>query len=269
MKDRNDKPAPDEQRVREAIRDLGRVRADPAFRERLKRGFVSGAIRRPKAPAQPRFFPLPAWQFAALMLAAVAVWLLIQFFPGPSWKIQAVLGKGWITVNDERVDAREPGLLAHLVLPGARVQVGGEALLDLRGGDALLLELAGGSDVTLPAAPRSWFAKPLECFLHAGEIRLRTGPEFAGQRLAVRTAEGTTEITGTTVSVYKGDGFTCVCVLEGTARIGKDAAHMQDVSAGLRKVMFSGDRASEISDIEPHHEEELLRFEERNAGVFP
>ncbi len=269
MKDRSDKITPEEQKVREAIRDLGEVRADPAFRERLKRGFVNGDIRGRKAPARPRFFPLPAWQFAALLLAAVGVWLLIRFFPGPSWKIQAVAGKGWITVNDERVDASEPGLLAHLVLPGARVRVGGDVLLDLRGGDALLLELAGGSDVTLPAAPRRWFAKPLECFVHTGELRLRTGPEFAGQRLAVLTAEGTTEITGTTVSVYRGDGFTCVCVLEGTAHVGKDPAHMQAVTAGLRKVMFGGDRPSEVSDIEPHHEEGLRRFEERSARSFP
>ena len=83
------------------------------------------------------------------------------------------------------------------------------------------------------------------------------------------TAEGRIKVTGTAISVYKGDDFTCVCVLEGTARIGKDEARMEDVGAGLRKVMFSGDRPSKVVDIEPHHAEELVKFLERNAGVFP
>jgi hypothetical protein len=36
-----------------------------------------------------------------------------------------------------------------------------------------------------------------------------------------------------------------------------------------RKVMFSGDRLSRVIDIEPHHAEELVKFLERNAGLFP
>jgi ferric-dicitrate binding protein FerR (iron transport regulator) len=84
----------------------------------------------------------------------------------------------------------------------------------------------------------------------------------------VQTAEGNTEITGTAVSVYKGNDFTCVCVLEGTARIGKDEAHMENVAGGLSKVMFSGDQPSIVHAIEPQHKEELLKFLDRNKGVF-
>jgi hypothetical protein len=40
MKDRDERMTPDEQRVGEAIRDAGPVRADPAFREKLKRDFL-------------------------------------------------------------------------------------------------------------------------------------------------------------------------------------------------------------------------------------
>jgi len=269
MKDRDDNMTAEEQRVREAIRDVGPARADPAFREKLKRDYVSGTIRERKAPAHPRFFLFPAWQFASLLVAAVAAWVLVQVFQVPSWQIHAVLGEGWIKVGDQQVDARDFKRLADLVRPGARIRVDGEAALDIVAGDAILIELAGGSDVTLPAAPRRWFAKPLESALHSGEILLQTGPEFAGHTLIVRTAEGRTLVTGTAVSVYKGDDFTCVCVLEGTARVGKDEARMEDVGAGLRKVMFSGDRPSEVIDIEPHHAEELVKFLKRNAGVFP
>jgi hypothetical protein len=268
MKDRDETMTADEQRVREAIRDVGPVRADPAFREKLKRDFTSGAIRERKAPTQPRFFLFPAWQFASLLVAATAAWVLVQVFQTPSWQIHTVLGKGWIKVGDQQADARDLGPLADLVRPGARIQVDGEAALDIRAGDAILIELAGGSDVTLPGTPRRWFAKPIESALHSGEIRLQTGPGFAGHTLIVHTAEGRVRVTGTAISVYKGDDFTCVCVLEGTARIGKDEARMEEVGAGLRKVMFSGDRPSKVVDIEPHHAEELARFLERNAGVF-
>lgn len=269
MKDRDDNMTPEEQRVREAIRNVDPVRADPAFREKLKRDFVSGALRERKASARPRFFLFPAWQFASLLVAAVAAWFLVQVFQAPSWQIHAVLGKGSIRVGDHQADVSDFDPLADLVRPGARVRVDGEAALDIRAGDAILIELAGGSDVTLPEAPRRWLAKPLESVLHAGEIRLKTGPDFARHTLTVRTAEGMIRVIGTAISVYKGDDFTCVCVLEGTARIGKDEARMEDVGAGLRKVMFSGDRPSKIIDIEPHHAEELVRFLDRNAGLFP
>lgn len=268
MTNRDEKMTPEEQRVRRAIRDSGPVRADPHFRERLKRDFVSGAIREREAPARQRFFLRPTWQFAALLAAAVAAWLLLRHSQGPSWQIHAVLGKGWIKVDDLQVDTREPGRLAGLVRPKARVRVGGEAALDVRGGDALLIELAGGSDVTLPAAPLRWFAKPLEGVLHSGEIRFRTGPGFAGHELTFLTAEGRIEVTGTAVSVYKGEDFTCVCVLEGTARVGRDEDRMENIGAGLRKVMFSGERPSQVIDIEPHHAEELRKFLERSTGVF-
>jgi hypothetical protein len=269
MNDRDDTMTPDEQRVREELRAAGTVRADPAFREKLKRDFTSGDIVDRKAAERPRFFLFPAWQFASLLVAAVAAWVLVQIFQEPAWQIHAVLGKGSIVVDDRKVDTRAFEPLTNLVRPGARIKVDGEAALDLRAGDALLIELAGGSDVTLPGVPRRWFAKPLESALHLGEIRLQTGPRFAGHTLIVHTAEGRIRVTGTAVSVYKGEGFTCVCVLQGIARIGKDEARMEDVGAGLRKVMFSGDRPSEVIAIEPHHAEELAKFLKRNAGVFP
>ncbi len=269
MKDREDNMTTEEQRVRDAIRDVSLVRADPAFRERLKRDFVSGDIRDQKASARPRFFLFPAWQFASLLVAAVAAWFLVQVFQEPSWQIHAVLGKGWIRVDNRQADVGDFEPLSDLVRQGARVRVGGEATLDIRGGDAILIELAGGSDVTLPEAPRRWFARPLESVLHTGEIRLQTGPEFAGHVLTVRTAEGLIRVAGTVISVFKGDDFTCVCVLEGTARIGKDEARMEDVGAGFRKVMFGDDRPSKVIDIEPHHAEELVYFLARNAGIFP
>jgi len=268
MKDHDMKLTPEEKRVQEAIRDLGVVDADEAFRERLKHDFMRGTIAGRQRPLGFRVALRPAWQIAFLIAVAVTAGFLLLWARGPSWKVHAVLGKGKIIVNDQAVDSHAFARLSELIRARARVQVSEGTELDLLGDDVLLLELASGSDVTIPDRPRRWFTKPLESVLYAGEIRLQTGPSFAGHRLRVQTAEGHIEVTGTAVSVYKGNDFTCVCVLEGTARIGKDEGRMEDVAAGLRKVMFSGDQPSVVTAIEPHHEEELLKFLNRNKGVF-
>ena len=65
----------------------------------------------------------------------------------------------------------------------------------------------------------------------------------------MQTTEGHIEVGSTAVSEYKGNDFTCLFVLEGTARIEKDGARMEKVAAGLSKVMFSGDRPSTVHAI--------------------
>ncbi len=194
--------------------------------------------------------------------------MTVTFRPSTSEMWSAVLGKGKITVNGQVVDSDASGRLAELIQPRARIQVSEGTELDLLGGDVILFELASGSDATIPDRPRRWFTKPLESVLYEGELRLRTGPGFPGHQLRVQTSEGYIEVTGTAVSVYKSKDFTCVCVLEGTARIGKDEARMENVAGGLSKVMFSGDRPSVVHAIEPQHKEELLKFLDRNKGVF-
>lgn len=269
MKDRDLKPTHEELRVRKALLALGEVRADNAFRERLKRDFVSGAITETRAVvADRRPFRSPAWQFAFLTTVAVMTGIFLFTFRGPAWDLHAVLGEGRITVNGQTEDSRDAARVAARIEPASRIQVGGDADLDLIAGNVILLELDAGCDVTIPRTPRRWFPKPLESVLHAGEIRLKTGPGFSGRQLTVRTSEGLTVVSGTAVSVYKGDHFTCVCVLQGTARIGKDDARLEEVAGGLRKVMFSDGQPSVVTAIEPHHKEELLKFLERNKGVF-
>ena len=81
-------------------------------------------------------------------------------------------------------------------------------------------------------------------------------------------AEGRTEITGTAVAVLKMPELTCVCVLEGTASIGRDADHLDAVPAGMRKVMFADGRPPLVVAIEPSHAERLRAFVARNAATF-
>jgi ferric-dicitrate binding protein FerR (iron transport regulator) len=82
------------------------------------------------------------------------------------------------------------------------------------------------------------------------------------------TAEVRTEITGTVVSVYKGDGYTCVCVLEGTARVGADEARLEEIPPGMLKIMFSDGSPPIETEIAEQHEADLIEFRERNKDVF-
>ena len=122
-------------------------------------------------------------------------------------------------MNGEAIDSDAFAQLGELIRAHSRIQVSEGAGLDLLSGDVILLEFASGPDVTIPDRPRRWFRKPLESVLYAGEIRLQTGPDFAGHRLRVQTTEGHIEVKGTAVSVYKGNDFTCVCVLEDSPSI--------------------------------------------------
>ena len=133
MKDRDMNLTPEEKRVQEAIRDLGVVDADEAFRERLKRDFVRGTIEERQGPLGYRVAFRPAWQIAFLIAAAVTAGFLLFWARGPSWKVHAVLGKGKITVNGQMVDSDASGRLAELIQPRAKIQVSEGTALDLLG----------------------------------------------------------------------------------------------------------------------------------------
>ncbi|MFT5234181.1 MAG: ferric-dicitrate binding protein FerR (iron transport regulator), partial [Candidatus Krumholzibacteriia bacterium] len=127
--------------------------------------------------------------------------------------------------------------------------------------------VVGPIDFTLPTEPHD---EPYNYAVnvHRGEFRIKTGPDFAGRQITMTTSEGQVEIIGTTIAVFKNDDVTCVCVLEGTASIGKDDEHMDPVPAGMRKVMFADGRDPVIIPIEPAHEASLIDFEKITAHIF-
>jgi len=264
----NTEPEP---RIREAIRSSGEVRADAAFRQRLKRKFSSGTISEPAGPqdeTRARSFPRWAW----VLLPAAALILLFAYFlprtPAPAWSIQAVHGEGRVEIDGQALATDEPDLVARLLGSGGRVRLPDEVALDLRLDDRLILALDKGSDVTLPAPAEPGSGGPLISEVHDGELRIMTGPVFPGTGMHILTTEGRTEITGTIISVYKGDGYTCVCVLEGTALIGADELQLQQVEAGKLLVMFDDGSDPILADISSDHETDLLEFEERYKAVF-
>ena len=262
---------PEEERLQETIRSLGEVPADDAFRERLRRDFMTGQI--DDSPAPDNVVPLDRggnrrrlWLAGVPVLAAVLAYLLL-FGGEPTWELKSVTGTGTIVIDGQEVDAAAIDRVASLVTPGARFVVPATAELELILGEVMVLGIIRDSDVTIPdevGGQETTYTSTVT----GGELLVKTGPAFPGEHLLILTSEGRIELTGTTIAVNKGDGFTCVCVLEGTARIGKDTADPEEVSAGYRKVMFADGSPSIIVDIEPGHERDLTDFEARNENAF-
>ncbi len=257
---------PAERQIQDAIRGLGDVRADADFQARLRREFVSGEIAAAEPAVQlPNKAARWSW-FAAPLLAAAALALFMLWGGGPDWSVRSVRGDGTIQVAGQPVAAGDTDRIADLIVPGVRIVVPDGVELELALGDVMVLGIIRDSDVTIPAEPVGGDAA-LVAHVGHGELLVKTGPSFPGETLQLVTAEGLTELVGTTIAINKGDGFTCVCVLEGTARIGKDRDHFDEVSAGSRKVMFADGREPMIVPIEPGHQRDLREFEARNQDL--
>jgi len=281
-----------EARVREVLRASNAPAPDPAFRERLRQAFVSGEIEsraaaaeaparpgvharaggrregaRVRAPARPGIFGVRWWLWAPVA-AAAAVIVLTFAGRGPSWEVRAVEGQGSITVRGRAVAAGDASAWAGALDRGAKLAVPEGMTVDLVQGGIVAVRVMPGTDVTLPRRTNRWFARELTAQVRGGELLVRTGPDFPGREMIVETPEGRTEITGTMVSIVRGDGFTCVCVLEGVAHVGYGAGDMDPVPAGRRKVLFADRRPALLDAIEPHHEAGLREYGEEEADPF-
>jgi hypothetical protein len=284
MSERDDRNlTPEEERqLGDSLRALGEVRADEAFRARLRGQFVAGTIPEsestggpvasdavvPPIRALPRRRSLPRpWAMAALPAIAAALVLIFLGGGEPHWRVLDVRGDGDVTVAGRAVSAADRGAVASAMDSGVRVTLPEGVELDLALGDVMVLGAAAATDFELPRAP-SGSPVRYEVRVHRGDLMFKSGPDFPGREMMLSTTEGRIEITGTTVAVYKDDEVTCVCVLEGTARIGRDDSHMEPIPAGMRKVMFADGREPLIIPIEPGHRDGLLRFESRNEKTF-
>jgi len=245
---------PVEQRVQDVIRTLPHPQADPAFRNRLRREFSTGHFERRRARApESKIAGWFTWRWAT---AATAILLVIAFAfvnRGPDWKIMTASGRGTIAVNGTSVPASDRAALTHALRRGGDVNVPAGSELTLLSEGTLLVQAAPGTDMHLPAPPGRWFGKAMRASVTKGEARILTGPRFPGQIMNIDTPAGNTVITGTLVSVVTDGVFTCVCVAEGTASVGKTATSMEFVPAGMRKVMFSDKRPAVMLPIEPEH----------------
>jgi ferric-dicitrate binding protein FerR (iron transport regulator) len=247
---------PEERKVREAVRALPEPQADPAFRRALAREFASGRF----TPRRRRVVPVPrrtAWEWIALPALAAALLVLAFLNRGPGWEVLAAPTGAPITVGGQAVPA--DALAARLARGGSITVPAGESLT-VRHPSGVVFEAAAGTAFTLPAPPGKWFRRGMSGRVDRGELMVLTGPPFAGRSLSVTTPEGTTDIVGTVFSVVRMPDLTCVCVLRGEARVGRDAAHMDAIPSGRRKVMFADGRPPMLDAIEPTHAGHLAVF---------
>jgi ferric-dicitrate binding protein FerR (iron transport regulator) len=265
---------PAEERARAALRAVSPEPPDAEFRERLKREFVSGAIQVTKGrervvahfPVRRRKPPMVAWAAASLAAAAALVFVVGALNRGPSWWVTAARGEGAIKVDGQTVALADRDAMRRLLVPGAEIETAENAELDLCMNGVLAVQLTPGTRMTLPPPPGRWFGRRCELYARGGEIRVTTGPKFAGDRLAIMSPNAAVMVTGTTFAVIMEDAGTCVCVFEGNAAVGRmragALAEMSHVPGGSRRYVYKDARPPETKEIREDERVKLAQFRE-------
>lgn len=241
MNDRVDL-TPDERRARDEVRALASPAAGAEFRARLSRAFASGTITAAPRPAA-RSYAANPWRWAVVPVAAAAVFLIANALNrGPGWQLTKADGEGIAVVDGRPVPMNHTDELAHRLRPGARVQVPDGATLEITSARTLCVELTGGTDCALPGVPGRWWGREVAGEVKHGELRITSGMDFRGARLALTTPEAKVMVSGTTLAVICETGGTCVCVLEGRVMVGPIAGVMQSVGGGMLRYVFNDAR---------------------------
>lgn len=261
------------ERVRQALAALPAADPDPAFRERLKDAFVSGAIaegagsRAGTARERGRFSLPHLWipvAAAAAVAATLAIGLLNQ---GPRWRIDSVRGTGVAQIDGRAVRLSDREALARRIRPGASVRLPKGAELNLVADRSIAMLVTPGTDMTVPSAPPRWFGRHTDVTVRHGIVRFTTGREFHGARLTVHTPEAMVQVTGTTFTVIRDPEIgTCVCVYEGLVRVGaRNGRDMVDVPGGMRRIFYVDARPPEVRQIRKDERVYLKEYREEMA----
>lgn len=254
---------PEQARAREAVRGLPAPPADAAFRARLKRDFVAGAIEVPRVLTLPvPWYRRPAFRLALVPAAAAVLVAVVSVTDrGPGWSVMTARG-GAVTVDGTPVELTNRASLTSALHPGARLSLPAGAELELASAAGLVVQVTPGTEVTLPATPGRWMHRRVSGALHHGEIRVTTGSAFAGARLHVLTPEASVEVTGTTLAVICEPTGTCVCVYDGVVKMGPHGSDMEPVPQGRRRYVFNDGRPPKSAEIRPVENTALGEFRE-------
>jgi ferric-dicitrate binding protein FerR (iron transport regulator) len=269
------------ERARAALARAPVERPDPAYRARLKRDFVSGAIEVTGVKGHRRARPVggpgrrvhlrpAAWAMASLAAAAALAVVFGALNRGPQWFVTAARGDGTVRIEGETVAVDDRDAMRRLLVPGAEVETGPNAELDICSNGVLALQLAPGTRMTLPPPLPRWMGREGEMYVRAGELRVTTGSKFSGARLSILSPAAAVEVTGTTFAVIIEDAGTCVCVYEGTAVVGRvgpggtpsGSADMLPVNAGRRRFVYKDQRPPEMNGMREEERDKLALFRE-------
>ena len=255
-----DRLSEEEAGARRALLDSPPPRADTAFRARLQDDFVSGAIevsgtREARSRARRKTLPIRGltprsrarvWIAASVAAAAALTIVIGTLNQGQKWMVTGVRGDGIVLVDGESAPASDRTALNRLIVPGAEVKLPDGVEIDLVSNGAMALQLSRRTNLTIPPPPTRWINRHTEIHVRYGDIRMTTGPRFHGTRLNVVTPEAAVEVVGTTLAVIVQTNGTCVCVLEGTAQVGRvgtdGPTDMQPVHGGRLRFIWKEDR---------------------------
>lgn len=256
------------ERARDAVRSLGAAPADPAYRARLREAFTTGAFEPVRGRVVPIAPPRRTWlRLMAPLAAAAALIAVLVLNQPPRWRLESATGQGVAVVDGRAVPMNHVEELARRVRPGARIQVPADGTLELMLPGQMLVQLTPGTEFIVPDAPGRWFDRSARAELVTGEARLTTGAAFRGARLAIQTPEAEVQVTGTTLAVIVEPAGTCVCVLDGTVRMGPGPHDMLLVPSGGRRYVFRDGRRPELAEIRKVEAVELVIFRSRMAEV--
>jgi len=260
-----DKLSAAETRARDAVRTLGRPLAHSAFRERLKREFVSGTV--PELARLPVEHPVPWYRrFGLLSLgaaaAAAAVLVIALLGQGPRWELGEPIPGGALVMNDIEIPLGDAHAVNRYLKAGVRVARDDSTMINLVSPERMVVQLAPYSEVVLP----SLRGREMRAQVTRGEVRFSTGPEFAGSRLLIDTEIARVELLGSTIAVITGDVGTCVCVYDGSVPIGPLDGELVSVPVGKRKILHKDGRPDLIEDLEPM---ERMKLQMLQDAAFP
>jgi len=264
----NDEPMTAEARqAREALRALPRPVPSAVFRARLRQEFVSGTIES-AAPARTLVIPwhrtaMTRWGATALAAAAVLV-VVSVLNQAPAWKLGDVHGDGIVVVDGVPIPTQHVADLEQHLKSGVFVQVPDGVDLEIASAGQMALQFTAGTQASVPQPPGRWFQRHALAEVRGGEVRVTTGRDFHGARLAVETPEARVEVTGTTFAIICEQAGTCVCVLEGRVMVGtRGGAGMTAVDGGRRRYVFADGRPEESAEMRDTEHAELPRFRAR------
>jgi ferric-dicitrate binding protein FerR (iron transport regulator) len=270
---------PEEERVRAAVKGLPAPAPGAEFRELLRTEFTSGHFRERvpgiasaaagRSRASLPWYASPRARWAGVPLAFAALLIAASVLNrGPDWTVSSATGLGVALVDGQPVPMNHVEELERVLRPGTRVRVPDGASLEIMGPGQMVVQLAPGTDLTIPATSGRWWGRHASAEVRSGELRITTGPRFHGARLAITTPAAVVEVTGTTLAVICDPEGTCVCVLEGRVRVGPRDGPMADVEQGHLRFTYNDGRDPKVAGMRENEAIELGRLREARGPAL-
>jgi hypothetical protein len=190
---------------------------------------------------------------------ATALVLLFTANQGPDWQLHEPVPEGSLIVDGSPIPLDRIDEVNDHLQPGARLALTDSVDVTLVSNHHLLIQLAPGTEVTLPERPKRWSGRDLHTEITRGRIRITTRSRFEGAVFNVRTPEATVMISGTTLAVILESYGTCVCVYEGSVQVTGSGDSHEEVPEGTRMDFYNDGRPPALAEIRPK-EFQILRM---------